>query len=96
MGIEQLLRSKREEVLAAARRHGARNVRVFGSVVRGQATDRSDVDLLVEFEDGRSLLDHASLVVELENLLNRRVEIATERGLREPYRHAVCREARPL
>lgn len=59
LGIKALLISKREEILHIAASHGARNVRVFGSVARGEADEKSDIDLLVEFEPGRSLLDHA-------------------------------------
>ena len=61
--------SKREQILAIAARYGARNVRVFGSVVRGEDGPESDVDLLVEFEPGRGLLNHAALIEELQNLL---------------------------
>ena len=61
MTLEALLKEKREEILRIAARHGARNVRVFGSVARGDADAQSDIDLLVEFEPDRSLLDHAAL-----------------------------------
>jgi uncharacterized protein len=61
MTLEQLLKEKREEILRMAATHGARNVRVFGSVARGEADDQSDIDLVVEFEPRRSLLDHAGL-----------------------------------
>lgn len=68
MNLERLLKEKREEILRIAAKHGARNVRVFGSVARGEAGEGSDVDLLVEFEPGRSLLDQAILVADLEEL----------------------------
>ncbi len=87
---------KRLEILRVAAAHGARNVRVFGSVARGDSGVESDVDLLVEFEPGRSLLDHAALQIELEALLGRRVDVASERGLRPRVRKRVLREARPL
>jgi hypothetical protein len=61
MDIKYLLKTKREEILKIAARHGARNVRVFGSAARGEADEKSDIDLLVEFEPGCSLLDHAGL-----------------------------------
>jgi uncharacterized protein len=93
MGIEDLLRAKRDEILIIAARHGASNVRVFGSVARGEATAQSDVDFLVELERGRSLLDHAALMVDLEGLLGRRVDIATERGLKPRFREDILREA---
>jgi predicted nucleotidyltransferase len=83
----------RAEILAAAARHGATNVRVFGSVARGDADADSDVDFLVDFEPGRSLLDLASLLVELEDLLGHRVDIVTEPGLKTRIRQRVLAEA---
>jgi len=80
MGIEEILSENRPAILRAAKAHGAGNVRVFGSVARGEASADSDVDLLVDLEPGRSLLDHAALVIELEALLGRKVDIAIARG----------------
>jgi predicted nucleotidyltransferase len=88
--------AKRAEILRVAALHGARNVRVFGSVARGEASAESDLDLLVDFDSGRSLLDHAALQMDLEKLLGRRVDVASERGLRPRVRERVLREARPL
>ncbi len=96
MGIDQVLSAKRPEILRAAKAHGAENVRVFGSVARGEASAQSDVDLLVDLQPGRSLLDHAALVVELEALLGRKVDVAVARGLRARIRERVLREAIPL
>jgi predicted nucleotidyltransferase len=96
MATDDLLRERREEILRIAARHGARNVRVFGSVARGEAGDESDVDLLVEFEPGRTLLDQAGLVVELEELLGRKVDVVTEGGLYWLLRRRILKEARPL
>jgi predicted nucleotidyltransferase len=96
MGIEDLLSAKKPEILRAAKDHGAGNVRVFGSVARGDASADSDVDLLVDLEPGRSLLDHAALVLELEALLGRRVDVAVARGLRSRIRDRVLKEAIPL
>jgi predicted nucleotidyltransferase len=96
MGIEELLSAKKPEILRAAKDHGAGNVRVFGSVARGEASLHSDVDLLVDLEPGRSLLDHAALVLELEALLGRRVDVAVARGLRARIRDRVLKEAIPL
>ena len=83
----------RAEILAAAARHGATNVRVFGSVARGDADAASDVDFLVDFEPGRSLLDLASLLVELEDLLGHPVDVVTEPGLKARIRQRVLAEA---
>ncbi len=68
-------------------------MRVFGSVARGTAGRGSDIDFLVEMEEGRSLLDHAALVLDLERLLKRPVDVASERGLRQPRRKEVLRDA---
>jgi len=93
MTLEQLLHEKREQILRIAARHGARNVRVFGSLVRGEANQASDIDFLVEMEAGRSLLDLGGLQVELESLLGRRVDVVTVRGLKARIRDRVLREA---
>ncbi len=90
------LQEKREEILRIAAKHGARNVRVFGSVARGEADEASDIDLLVEFEAGRSLLDQTELVLELEELLGGRVDVVTEGSLSRLLRRRILREARPL
>jgi uncharacterized protein len=87
------LAGMRAEILAAAARHGASNVRVFGSVARGEADAASDVDFLVDFEPGRSLLDLASLLVELEDLLGHPVDVVTEPGLKGRIRQRVLTEA---
>jgi len=96
MSLDELLRSKREEILRLASRHGARNVRVFGSVARGEADEQSDVDLLVDLEPGRSLLDLGGLLMDLRELLRRNVDVVTERGLKARIRSRVLQEAVPL
>ena len=96
MNLDELLRSKREEILRLASRHGARNVRVFGSVARGEADERSDVDLLVDLDPGRSLLDLGGLLMDLRDLLRRNVDVVTERGLKARIRSRILREAVPL
>jgi predicted nucleotidyltransferase len=96
MGIDELLRAKREEILRLASKYGARNVRIFGSVARGQAGQKSDVDLLVQMEEGRSLLDHVALMQDLEDLLGKKVDIVTESGLHWYIRDRVLAEAVPL
>ena len=93
MRIRQLLHAKREEILRIAARHGASKVRVVGSVARGKARPGSDVDFLVEMEEGRSLFDHAALILELERLLKRPVDVASERGLRPPIRKQLLKNA---
>lgn len=94
--IRAILAANREQILRLARGHGARNVRVFGSAARGDARPDSDVDLLVDLDSGRSLLDLGGLLVDLEALLGRSVDLVTERGLRERIRDRVLREAVPL
>jgi hypothetical protein len=96
VNVYELLSEKRRAILDAAARHGARNVRVFGSVARREAGEASDIDFLVDLEPGRSLLEHAALSLELERLLDRRVDIVTEKGLRPRIRDRVLREAAPL
>jgi len=96
MDLNNLLKSRREEILSIAASHGARNVRVFGSVARGEAGENSDIDLLVELDQGRSLLDLAWLVVDLEELLERKVDVVTEQGLYWLLRRRILKEARPL
>jgi len=83
-------------VLDAARKHGARNIRVFGSFARGEAGPESDLDLLVELEPGRSLLDHVGLIQELRERLERKVDVVLEGGLSPYLRDVILAEARPL
>jgi len=79
--VIELLRVRRSDILNVAARHGARDVRVFGSVVRGQEREDSDVDFLVHMDDGRSLFDLTDLADELEALLQRRVDVISDGGL---------------
>ena len=92
----QLLRENREDILRCAREHGARNVRIFGSLARGDADEASDVDFLAEMERGRSLFDMGGLQFALEQMLGRSVDLVSEKGLRERIRERVLGEARPL
>ena len=96
MRAEELLKLKREDIVRAAARHGASNIRVFGSVARGEADDASDIDFLVEMAPGRSLLDMGGLLMDLRALLDRDVDVVSERGLRREIRDRVLREAIPL
>jgi predicted nucleotidyltransferase len=92
----ELLQTKREEILRVASARGAHNLRVFGSVARGEADERSDVDFLVELESGRTLFDLGGLLMDLRDLLHCDVDVVTEAGLKPRIRERVLREARPL
>jgi hypothetical protein len=96
MGIDERLRGQRAQILEVCAKHGARNVRVFGSAARGEADEVSDIDLLVEMEPGRSLFDLGGLQYELEQLLGCPVDLVTQRGLKARIRDRVLREAMPL
>jgi uncharacterized protein len=96
MTLEELRTSKRNETLRAAAKRGARNIRVFGSVARGEADASSDVDFLVDLEPNRSLFDLSGLLIDLEAVLHTEVDVVTERGLREQIRERVLRESVPL
>lgn len=96
MDNRTMLKEKRDVMLAAARRHGVRNIRIFGSVARGEDDSESDIDFLVDMEPGRSILDHASLLIELQQLLGRKVDVVSERGIKNRIRERVLREAIPL
>ena len=93
MSLEQLLSQKREDIMRAAQKHGARNVRVFGSVARGDDGPDSDVDFLVDMEPGRSLLDMGGLLMDLREMLGRNVDVVTERGLKKRIHDRVLEEA---
>ena len=95
-GIDDLLGARRDEVLRLAAKHGARNVRIFGSVARGEADATSDLDFLIELEPGRNLLDMGGLLMDLQSLLGRPVDVISEKGLRPSIRARVLREAVPL
>jgi len=87
---------KTRDILRIAAKHGARNVRVFGSVVRGEARPDSDVDFLVDMEPGRTLLDMGGLLMDLRDALGQEVDVVTERGLKTRIRERVLKEAMPL
>jgi predicted nucleotidyltransferase len=96
MDINELLQEKREAILQLAAKHGAQNVRVFGSVARREANEQSDVDFLVDMEPGRSLLDMGGLLMDLRELLGREVDVVTEKGLYWLLRRRILKEAMPL
>ena len=96
MGIDELLKVKREQILQIAAKHGARNVRVFRSVAHGEAGPQSDVDLLVDVGPDPSPFFPGGLLADLEELLGRRVDVLTENALHWYIRDRILREARPL
>ena len=91
-----LLTRYRAEILELAMRHGARNVRVFGSLARGEGGEGSDLDLLVTLAEDRSLLDLVGLKQDLEDLVHRPVDVVTEQALSPYLREHVLSEAIPL
>ena len=93
MRLRDQIRLHQEAIRALALTHGARDVRVFGSVARGDEGPESDVDFLVALDKGRTLFDLARLEIELERLLRASVDVSTEAGLREPVRTVALREA---
>ncbi|MBO1348118.1 MAG: nucleotidyltransferase family protein [Hormoscilla sp. GUM202] len=93
MGIEELLKEKREEILEIAAKHGAINVRVFGSVARGEADADSDVDFLIDLGENLSPWFPVRLIRDLESLLERKVDVVTENGLKTRIRDRVLEEA---
>lgn len=90
------VRERRDQILELAARRGATNVRVFGSAARGDSDDASDVDFLVEMEQERSLLDRGGLLMDLEVLLGRDVDVVTEKALTDDVRSRILEEAVPL
>ncbi len=95
MRIEQITR-KRDEIARIAKKHGATNIRLFGSIARGDADGNSDIDFLVDLESGRSLLDLGGLLMDLQKLLGRSVDVVTEKGLKPRIRERVLSEARAI
>jgi len=96
MTVQELVPRHRADVLRLAARRGVIDVRVFGSVARGEADQASDIDFLVRIAPGRSLLDLGGFLMDLQDLLGRRVDVVTERGLRPRLREQVLREAIPV
>jgi predicted nucleotidyltransferase len=91
-----VLKIKRNDILRLASQHGAHHVRVFGSVARGEAGPTSDIDLLVQMDSGRSLLDLIALTQELESVLQRKVDVLTDEGLSPYLKERIQAEAVPL
>ena len=95
MGIEEIKKHK-SEILALAAKYGAFDIRIFGSVARGEANEKSDVDFLVSLEAGRSLFDVGGLLMDLQSLLHCEVDVVTEKGLHWYIKDRVLAEAKPL
>ena len=96
MDTTTLLQEHRATVFDLANQHGARNIRIFGSAARGDDQPDSDIDLLIDLDPDRSLLDLAELVADLRDLLGRRVDIVIEQDLHTHLRDSILREARSL
>jgi uncharacterized protein len=96
VALDPLLREKRDDIKRIAARHGAYNIRVFGSVARGEAGPESDIDILIDVGTTTSSWFPAGLILDLEDLLGRRVEVITEKALNPELRDHVLREAIPL
>ena len=97
MKLQQLLKEKREDILAVAARHGAFNVRVFGSVARGEETEDSDIDLLIDYDLTKiSAWFPGGLLMDLQDLLDRKVDIVTEKGLSHLIKDRVLADAKSL
>ena len=96
MTLQDIRSTRRDEILKLAAKRGAKNVRVFGSVARGDSDEKSDVDFLVEMEPGRTLFDLSGLLLDLQEALHAPVDVVTERGLRPRVRERILAEAVPL
>jgi len=96
MGIPEIIADKKEQILALATKYGASNVRVFGSVANGTADKNSDIDFLVDLEKGRSLFDLGGLLMDFQQLLNRKVDVVTDNGLHWYIKDRVLSEATPI
>jgi len=94
--MDSLVENNRQEILSAARKNGVRNVRVFGSMARNDANDESDLDLLVELEEGKSGLALGGFLEDVSNLVQRKVDVVTEKSLHPSIRDKVLREAQAL
>ena len=96
MRLEEKIKNHRDEIRRLGAKYGAKNIRIFGSVARGEARADSDVDVLVDLDPGRSLLDLGGLLMDLQELLGCQVDVVTEKGLRHRIRNRVLKESLPL
>lgn len=93
MTVSNTIKGRREEILDLARKYGAKNIRVFGSMARGEQGPESDLDIIVEMEKGRSLLDIIAIKQDIEEILGRKVDVVTEASISPYIRDAVLKEA---
>jgi len=93
MSLRELVKNQRDVILNIAAKHGAQNVRLFGSVARGEETDASDFDFLVDMQEGRSFLDLVEFGDELEELLHRKVDVITDGGISSHLRDRILSES---
>ena len=93
MSLEATVRSRRKQILEAAAKHGVTGIKLFGSVARGESREGSDVDFLVEMEDGRSLMDLGELLMDLEDLLGCKVNLVEPEGLHWYIKDRILTEA---
>ena len=96
MTVRKTLRKKRQEIIEIAERHGAQNVRVFGSAPKGKTNEKSDVNFLVDFDEKVSLFDHIALIHELEDLLGTKVDVVSENSIYWLIRRRILKEAKSL
>lgn len=93
MSISSIIKNRREEIINIAQKYGAKNVRVFGSMARGEESAESDLDIIVEMEHGSSLLDIIAIKQDIEELLGRKVDVVTEASISPYIRDAVLKGA---
>lgn len=96
MKLDELLRAKKQEILRIAKEHGVIRIRTFGSVARGEATEKSDIDFLIRLGEGRSLLDLIGFKQDIEELLGRKVDVVSEGGVSPYLKDRILHEAAPL
>lgn len=96
MNLETLRRKYRDQILQIANKYKAEDVRIFGSVARGESKNNSDIDLLVHFKKGASLLDESGLDIELKKLLGCKVDMISDRAVREEFKPFIFSEAKSL
>ncbi|MBN1574878.1 MAG: nucleotidyltransferase family protein [Deltaproteobacteria bacterium] len=96
MTIRKTLKGKRKKIIEIAERHGAHNVRVFGSASRGKTNEKSDVNFLVDFDEKTGLFDHIAFIHELEDLIGMKVDVVTENSIYWLIRRRILKEANPL